>query len=110
MRVSLDLERQVREMYIFTITYNFDRGSVVKKCETMEEAIKMLHNYLGEEVCTVKKESGYEPSVLKWSEDDVILVYAEGYTKEIGNRNYAKETEDRNYALEDCAYYRIFEV
>lgn len=88
-------------MYIFTITYNFDRGSVVKKCETMEEAIKMLHNYLDEEVCTVKKESGYEPSVLKWSEDDVVLVYAEDYTT---------ETDDRKYALEDCAYYRIFEV
>lgn len=88
-------------MYIFTITYNFDGSSVAKKCETMEEAIKTLHEYLDEEVCTVKKESGYEPSVLKWSEDDVVLVYAEDYTKEMRNRNYA---------LEDCAYYRIFEV
>ena len=26
--------------------------------------------------------SKYEPSVLDWSEGDVVLVYAEGYTKE----------------------------
>lgn len=61
----------------------------------------MLHKYLDEEVSAVKIESKYEPSVLDWSEDDVVLVYAEGYTK---------ETKDRNYALEDCAYYRIFRV
>lgn len=89
-------------MYIFTITYNFDGSSVAKKCETMEYAIKTLHEYLDEEVNTIKNESEYEPSVLDWSEDNVTLVYAEGYT--------TKETEDRNYALEDCAYYRIFEV
>lgn len=88
-------------MYIFTITYNFDGSGVAKKCETMEEAIKMLHKYLDEEVSAVKVESKYEPSVLDWSEDDVVLVYAEGYTK---------ETKDRSYALEDCAYYRIFKV
>ena len=88
-------------MYIFTITYNFDGSSVVKKCKTMEEAVKTLHEYLNEEVKTIKNESEYDPSVLDWSEDDVTLVYAEGYTKETGNRNYA---------LENCAYYRIFEV
>lgn len=72
-----------------------------KKCDTMEEAVKMLQEYFSEEVNAVKAESGYEPSVIDWSEDDVVLVYAEGYTK---------DTKDRNYALEDCAYYRIFEV
>lgn len=74
---------------------------ITRHGETMEEAIKTLHEYLDEEVNTIKNESEYEPSILDWSEDDVVLVYAEGYTK---------ETEDRNYALEDCAYYRIFEV
>lgn len=88
-------------MFIFTITYNFDGSSVAKKCDTMEEAVKTLQEYLSEEVNAVKAESGYEPSVIDWSEDDVVLVYAEGYTK---------DTKDRNYALEDCAYYRIFEV
>lgn len=88
-------------MFIFTITYNFDGSSVAKKCDTMEEAVKMLQEYLSEEVNAVKAESGYEPSVIDWSEDNVVLVYAEGYTK---------DTKDRNYALEDCAYYRIFEV
>lgn len=88
-------------MFIFIITHNFDGSSVAKKCDTMEEAVKMLQEYLSEEVNAVKAESGYEPSVIDWSEDDVVLVYAEGYTK---------DTKDRNYALEDCAYYRIFEV
>lgn len=88
-------------MFIFTITYNFDGSSVAKKCDTMEEAVKMLQEYLSKEVNTIKAESGYEPSVIDWSEDDIVLVYAEGYTK---------DTKDRNYALEDCAYYRIFEV
>lgn len=88
-------------MFIFTITHNFDGSSVAKKCDTMEEAVKMLQEYLSEEVNAVKAESGYEPSVIDWSEDDVVLVYAEGYTK---------DTIDRSYALEDCTYYRIFEV
>lgn len=88
-------------MFIFTITHNFDGSSVAKKCDTMEEAVKMLQAYLSEEVNAVKAESGYEPSVIDWSEDDAVLVYAEGYTK---------DTIDRNYALEDCTYYRIFEV
>ena len=88
-------------MFIFTITYNFDGSSVAKKCDTMEEAVKMLQTCLDKEVNILKDGSGYEPSVLDWSESDVVLVHAEGYTK---------ETEDRNYALENCTYYRIFEV
>lgn len=88
-------------MYILAITYNFDGGYVAKKYETYEDAIKMLNDYLEEEVRIVKTESEYEPSVLRWEEDDVTLVYASGYTKEEMNRNYATE---------DCAYYRVFEV
>ena len=88
-------------MYILAITYNFDGGYVAKKCETYEDAIKLLNDYLEEEVRIVKTESEYEPSVLRWEEDDVTLVYASGYTKEEMNRNYA---------IEDCAYYKIFEI
>ena len=69
-------------MYILAITYNFDGGYVAKKCETYEDAIKLLNDYLEEEVRIVKTESEYEPSVLRWEEDDVTLVYASGYTKE----------------------------
>lgn len=92
---------QPKNEYIFTITYNFDGAYVVKKCATYEEALKMLKDYLKEEIKTIRTESEYEPSVLEWEEDDVTLVYASGYTK---------EEKSRNYATEDCAYYRIFEV
>lgn len=89
------------KLYIFTITYNFDGDYIAKKCDTYEEAVAMLNNYLTEEACTIEKECEYTPSVLNFAEDDVVLVYAEGYTT---------ETKDRNYATEDCGYYRIFEV
>lgn len=89
------------DMYIATISYNFDGGSVVRKCDTYEEAVKVLHELLQEEIKTIVTESNYTPSVLEWSEDDIVLVYAEGYTT---------ETTDKNYATEDCGFYRIFEV
>lgn len=92
------------KIYIFTITYNFDGDSVVKKYNTYEEAVKMLNDFLKEEVQIVRVESEYEPSVLRWDEDDVTLVYAEGY-----NANPI-ENKDREFLREDCAYYRIFEV
>ena len=88
-------------MYILVITYNFDGGYVAKKCETYEDAIKLLNDYLEEEVRIVKTESEYEPSVLRWEDDDVTLVYASGYTK---------EEMSRNYAIEDCAYYKILKI
>lgn len=83
-------------IYIFTITYSFDRGYVANKCNSYEEAIKMLNNYLEEEIKTVENECEYIPSVIRDSEDDVTLIYAEG------------ETE--NYHTEDYACYKVFEV
>lgn len=97
-------EEMNMKIYIFTITYNFDGDYVAKKCNTYEEALKMLNDFLEEEVLIVKTESEYEPSVLKWDEDDVTLVYAEGYTTN------PIENKDRAFLIEDCAYYRIFEV
>jgi len=88
-------------MYVLAITYNFDGGYVAKKCETYEDAMKLLNDYLEEEIRIVKTESEYEPSVLRWEEDDVTLVYASGYTKEEMNRNDA---------IEDCVYYKILEI
>lgn len=88
-------------IYIFTITYSFDGDYVAKKCGSYEEAIKMLNDYLEEEIKTVENEQEYTPSVIRDSEDDVTLIYAEGYSKDDGNMNYG---------VEDCAYYKIFEV
>ena len=89
------------KIYILSITYNFDSGYVAKKFNTYESALEALKNYLKEEVECVKTESEYAPSVLEWEEDDITLVYAEGYTK---------DEMSMNYATEDCGYYRIFEV
>ena len=89
------------KIYIFTITYNFDSDTIVRKCNTHKEAIKMLNNFLEEEIQVVKVENEYIPSILKWGEDDITLVYAEGYSK---------DDKNSNYRIEDCAYYRIFEV
>lgn len=89
------------KIYIFTITYNFDTDAIVIKCNTYEEALQKLKDFLKDEVRSIRTESGYEPSVLDWEEYDVTLVYAEGYSRSDGNMNYG---------VEDCAYYRIFEV
>lgn len=87
--------------YVFNITYNFDSDCVVKPCDTYEEAMKILNCFLNEEVKKIEKEYGYKPSILKWSDEKITLVYAEGYTT---------DTKDRNHACENCADYRIFEV
>lgn len=93
------------KIYVFTITYNFDGAYIAKKCNTFEEAMKMMNDYLEEEIKTIKDESGYEPSIIKWSADDVTFVYAEGYTNE-----FASSLDVRSWEYEDCAYYRIFIV
>lgn len=86
----------MKYMYVFTITYSFDGDYVAKKCNSYEEALEMLNNYLEEEIKTVENEQEYTPSVIRDCEDDVTLIYAEGF--------------EENYHTEDCAYYRIFEV
>ena len=94
------IKKEDSHKYVFTITYNFDPDSVAKLCKTHEEAVRRLREYLEAEINTIKTEQDYDPSILEWSEDDVVFVYAAGYEK----------GDDRNYALEDCAYYRIFEL
>ena len=71
-------------------------SKVPMKCDNYEEAVKMLNDYLEEEIKTVENEQEYTPSVIRDSEDDVTLIYAEGFTE--------------NYRTEDYACYRIFEV
>lgn len=83
-------------IYIVTITYSFDTDYIAKKCDTYEEAIKILNEHLYEEIKTVQRESEYTPSVIVNTEDDITLVYAEN------------QTED--FRTEDCSYYKIFEV
>ncbi len=98
-KVKRKLNLEKREIYIFTITHNYNGEYMAKKCKTYDEAIKMLNVYLEEEIKEVRKEAGFEPSVIEWSEDDVILVYAEGCTE-----------ESELYTQQDCTCYRIFKV
>ena len=91
--------------YIVVITYNFDTDFVAVKCKTYEEAVEKLNELLNEEIETVKRENEYTPSVLRFTDDDVTLVYGSGYTL-----NYMKEKSIRYYLLQDCAFYKVIEV
>lgn len=90
--------------HIVTITYNFDTDYIAKSCDTHQEALRMLNGYLQDEIETIERESEYVPSVIRFNDDDIVLVYAEGYDEDIDG-SYRKD-----YPMEDCAYYRIFEV
>ena len=91
--------------YIVVIIYNFDTDFVAEKCKTYEEAVEKLNELLNEEIEIVKRENEYTPSVLRFADDDVILVYESGYTL-----NYMREKSIRYYLLQDCAFYKIIEV
>lgn len=82
-------------MYILTITYTFDPSYICKPFETEVEAVQMLNKFLEKEICTIKNEDGYEPTVIRSSATDVTLIYS-------------KEREKNN--RQDEAYYRILEV
>lgn len=90
--------------YIVVITYNFDTDFVAIKCKTYEEAVEKLNELLNEEIETVKRENEYTPSVLRFTDDDVTLVYESGYTLDL------KNVSTREYLLQDCAFYKIIEV
>lgn len=94
------------KIYIFSITYNFDSDYIAKKCDTYEEALAMLNDYLKKEIKIISEEFDYTPSVLAWADDDITLVYAEGYSR----NSSTIDLNNSKYDKEDCAYYRIFEV
>ena len=93
--------------YILTITYNFDADYIAKFFDTEYEAVEEMNRILDEEVEVIKRESEYEPSVIRWNFDDITLIYAEDWNMDnIQNGN----TKDFSYLMEDCATYRVFEV
>ena len=89
------------KIYVFNVTFNYDGEYIAKKFDTYDEALAELNGFLEEEVKMVVTECEYNPSVLKWDDDDVTLVYAEGYST---------ETTNMRYNTEDCAYLKIFEL
>lgn len=90
--------------YIVVITYNFDTDFVAIKCKTYEEAVEKLNELLNKEIETVKRENEYTPSILRFTDDDVTLVYESEYTLDL------KNVSTREYLLQDCAFYKIIEV
>lgn len=90
--------------YIVVITYNFDTDFVAVKCKTYEEAVEKLNELLNEEIEIVKRECEYTPSILRFTDDDVTLVYESGYTLDL------KNVSTREYFLQDCGFYKIIEV
>lgn len=93
--------------YILAITYNFDADYIVKSFDTEHDAVIEMNLMLDEEIETIKRESEYEPSVIRWNFDDITLVYAEGWNMD---NIYKGNTKDCGYLMEDCAVYRVFEV
>lgn len=89
------------KIYVFNVTFNYDGEYIAKKFDTYAEALAELNAFLGKEVKIIVEECEYNPSVLRWCDDDVTLVYAEGYST---------ETTNMHYNTEDCAYLKIFEV
>lgn len=88
-------------MYILTVTYNFDADYICIPFLKEKDAVKKLKKILKDEVKTVRKESGYEPSVITDSETDVILIYAE---------NVRLYNSDGVRTNEDMAFYKIMDV
>lgn len=93
--------------YIMSITYNFDADYIAKAFDTEHEAVMEMNRMLDEEVEIIKRESEYEPSVIRWNFDDILLVYEEGYTLDNIQRGNIK---DFSYLMEDNATYRVFEI
>ena len=93
--------------YIMSITYNFDADYIAKAFDTEHDAVMEMNRMLDEEIEIIKRESEYEPSVIRFNYYDILLIYEEGYDiNNIQNGN----AKDFGYLMEDCATYRVFEV
>ena len=82
--------------FILTITYSFDTDYYTKSFNNEEDAIKELNKILDKEVTTTKKEFGFTPSIIKYSDIDVALIY--------------EQDCQEDYFTNDRTYYKVFEV
>ena len=62
--------------HIMLITYSFDSDYVSIPCPSEEEAIKLLHEYLNEEVNITENECEYTPIIREYSDDEIELIYS----------------------------------
>lgn len=87
--------------FIFSITYNFDSAYICRLFNTEQKAIECLKKYLEEEIKIVRKESEYEPSVLKDNDTEITLIYEE---------NALMYDEYGNRTTYDMAFYKVMEA
>lgn len=86
-------------MYIMLITYSFDTDYVSVPCETEQEAIKKMEEYLENEIEVTADECGYRPTVVDTETvTEKILVYE------------SELDEPMRYKLYDHAIYKVIDV
>lgn len=78
----------MKHIYITTGTYSFSSDYITKPFKTELEALTEMNKLIDKEVETVRKESGYTPTVVQHRDDDVEIVYKDG----------------------DSSYYRVLKV
>lgn len=87
--------------YIIAITFSDDISYIARKYQTKEEAIAAMNDEIKAQIEIVQKECGYTPSLLRWSDSFVTIVFAEGYSV---------DSLTACYALEHSNTYRVFEI
>lgn len=88
--------------FMMLITYSFDTDYVCVPCETEEEAVRVMHKYLDDEIGIVREEQGYTPQVIKTGETETILSYAD-------EECYGR-IDAGNYSEHDYAVYKVIEI
>ena len=89
-------------MFIMLIAYSFDTDYVSVPCKTEEEALCVLHKYMQDEIKITQKEREYTPQVIKMSDTEYYLSYADA--------EYCGIVDAGNYSDHDYAVYKVIEA
>lgn len=89
-------------MFIMLITYSFDTDYVSVPCKTEEEALCVLHKYMQDEIKVTQEERGYTPQVIKMSDTEYYLSYADA--------ECCGMVDAGNYSDHDYAVYKVIEA
>lgn len=87
--------------YILTITNSFNSDYIAEKYNSYEEALAVMEGYLELEIEKIEDLECYEPSVLRFNDNDVRLVDEE---ETVTLDNY------REFTNSCITYYRVFKI
>lgn len=87
--------------FMLLITYSFDTDYVSIPCETEEEALELMEQYLKEEKRIVETESEYVPTIVDLDTYEKVFSYTDSEFFAIGPDNYFEH---------DYALYKIIEI